>query len=197
MRVSRIQAHFHSEGAAVRRDVSSSLHRPRRRGRSAVGSHGVAAKRKQLAGVHILQAPVGCFGRFNQFRVGPVRDIDKSYVVVFAVHAAEHGFVAPLKPVGANKPRERRGLLDVIAVSDAPLGLIFGLYQPSCKSVCGYANMELADKNGAAGETGGTNELFGRLVLIYIDAAGVENMGGGSFLGPPSVPGTRCRYEKV
>ena len=88
----------------------------------------MTGKWKQLAGVHVLQTLVGGFGRFNQLSVGTVRDIDKADVVILAIHAAKDRLVAPREPIGAHKPRERCGLLDVIAVGDSALGLILGLH---------------------------------------------------------------------
>ena len=73
-------------------------------------------KRQKFAGVHILEPLVGCLRRFHQLRIRPVGYIDKSNVVILAIHAAKHCLVTPREPIRADKPLKRCRLLHVIAI---------------------------------------------------------------------------------
>jgi len=66
----------------------------------------------------------------DQLGISPVGHVDKANVVVLAVHATEDRFVAPGEPVRAEGVGSGHGLLDIVAVTEAALGLILRLHEP-------------------------------------------------------------------
>src|SRR4030042_1460027 len=100
---------------------------PRRARRSGFGGLGTFRKRRRLAGVHVEQSLVRVLGRVHQLRVGTVRDIHESNVVVLAVHTPQDRLVTPSEPVRTHETGQRRRLLHVVTISLGPLALHCGL----------------------------------------------------------------------
>ena len=115
--------------------------------------------------------------RRDELRIGTVRHVHETDVVVLAVHAPQDRLIAPLEPVRADETGQGRGLLHVVAVSLAPLDLIGGLDQARAQPVGRHAEVELADDDRPAGDFVDPLHLPGRLVLVHVDAAHVERLG--------------------
>ena len=69
-----------------------------------------------FSGVDVEEAEVGLLGGFGEFFVGAAGGVDEADVVIFAVEAAEDGFVVPGEPPVADVAVEGGGLFDEVAV---------------------------------------------------------------------------------
>jgi hypothetical protein len=106
---------------------------------------------RDFAEVNIEEAGVGDAGGVYQVHVRPVGNVHPTYIVILAIGTAEDGLVDPLKPMGADNFRMSRGVLDIVAVSDATLALIHGLDEAGGHAAIRDADVELADEDGKAG----------------------------------------------
>jgi hypothetical protein len=100
--------------------------------------------------VHILQALVCHLCSFHQFAVRTISYIHEADVVVFAVHAAESGFISPREPVGAHEVGQRCDLFEVVAIGQAAFSLIFGLDKAGGEALRGNTNVVFTDEYRAA-----------------------------------------------